>query len=83
MPDKPYDYSPGANFLADHLASLLLAMKAVNEARKIKDAESEGEPLAKHMHHMMKEANRDCDLADAIIDTAIGDMTAEPIREKK
>jgi len=42
MPDKPYDYSPGANFLADHLASLLLAMKAVNEARKIKDAESEG-----------------------------------------
>jgi len=32
---------------------------------------------------MMKEANRDCDLADAIIDTAIGDMTAEPIREKK
>jgi hypothetical protein len=42
MPDN-YDYKPGANFLADHLASLLLAMRAVNEARQIEDAESEEE----------------------------------------
>ena len=36
-----YDYKPGANFLADHLASLLLAMRAVNEARQIEDAGEE------------------------------------------
>jgi len=43
MSDKPYDYKPGANFLAEHLASTLLAMKAVNEARQIEDAENEEE----------------------------------------
>jgi hypothetical protein len=43
MSDKPYYYKPGANFLAEHLASTLLAMKAVNEARQIEDAESEEE----------------------------------------
>lgn len=43
MPDKPYDYKPGANFLADYLASSLLAMQAVSEARHIEDAESEEE----------------------------------------
>jgi hypothetical protein len=43
MSDKPYDYTPGTNFLAEHLAFTLLAMKAVNEARKIEDAESEEE----------------------------------------
>jgi hypothetical protein len=43
MLNKPYDYKPGTNFLAEHLASTLLAMKAVNEARKIEDAEREEE----------------------------------------
>jgi hypothetical protein len=41
MPNKPYDYKPGTNFLADHLASLLIAMKAVNEVRQIEDAGEE------------------------------------------
>jgi hypothetical protein len=35
-----YDYKPGVNFLAEYLASSLEAMKAVNEARKIEDAEN-------------------------------------------
>jgi hypothetical protein len=35
----PYDYAPGVNFLADYLATSLEAMKAVNEAREILDAE--------------------------------------------
>jgi hypothetical protein len=35
-----YDYKPGVDFLADYLASSLEAMKAVNESRKIEDAEN-------------------------------------------
>ena len=35
-----YDYKPGVNFIADYLASSLEAMKAVNESRKIEDAEN-------------------------------------------
>jgi hypothetical protein len=34
---------PGVNFLADYLAASLEAMKAVNEAKKVLDAESVNE----------------------------------------